>query len=484
MSTPNGLFKGRFKDFNGTILFIMFYMSSCSFNFGYDVGNFSGVQGMQSFGKKFGEYDAQTGLWSLPAWLSSLMTSVPFFGKAATTATTAAQFTVGRVIAFAMTGFTIIIVPIYQAEIAPKSVRGMLNSTLQMMIIFGQVVAALVVLGTKNMEGDAGWRIPVGLQFVAPALILAFYPLVPESPRWLLSQNRVDEATKQLKRLRKESSDEQISTEIETLRMSSSNETKGTWKEVFNKENRVRTAVAVLAMFGQQATGQAFISQYNVIFYQSQGFAKQAFVFNLISPCLGIVCLLLTWFIVDAVGRRPLLLIGSTLMAIFLCVVGSVSTVPNPTQAAKEAMVASFMLFGCSFNLSWGPVSFVVVAEAAASRVKEKTNLLAGVISVITTFVTSFTIPYLINKRYAGLGGKIGFIYGGICVVMLILTWFFVPELKGRSLEEIDELFASAAPLRKFGDVQTTLGEELYAGTKEDSVDAEKQDAIRVTQQD
>lgn len=106
--------------------------------------------------------------------------------------------------------------------------------------------------------------------------------------------------------------------------------------------------------------------------------------------------------------------------------------------------------------------SFVVVSEVAAQRVKEKTNLLACVVSVLTTFVTSFTVPYLINKAFAGLGGKVGFIYGSTTLAMSIATYFFIPELKGRTLEEVDQLFSSGVALRKFGKVKTRTAEELY----------------------
>jgi len=98
----------------------------------------------------------------------------------------------------------------------------------------------------------------------------------------------------------------------------------------------------------------------------------------------------------------------------------------------------------------------VVVSEAASTRVKEKTNLLASVISIITTFVTSFTIPYLLNAPYAALGAKVGFIYGAINVLMVIVAYFFIPEMKGRSLEEVDELFATGVALRSFSKATTT----------------------------
>lgn len=93
---------------------------------------------------------------------------------------------------------------------------------------------------------------------------------------------------------------------------------------------------------------------------------------------------------------------------------------------------------------------------------REKTNLLACVISVLTTFVTSFTCPYLFRRQFANLGAKVGYIYGSTTFAMIIATYFFIPELKGRTLEEVDQLFASGAPLRKFRSLKTKTAEELY----------------------
>ena len=81
---------------------------------------------------------------------------------------------------------------------------------------------------------------------------------------------------------------------------------------------------------------------------------------------------------------------------------------------------------------------------------------------MLTTFVVSFTTPYLINAKYANLGGKVGFIYGSFNFAMVVATFFVIPEMKGRTLEEIDQLFASGVSLRKFGSVKTRTAQELY----------------------
>lgn len=110
-------------------------------------------------------------------------------------------------------------------------------------------------------------------------------------------------------------------------------------------------------MFGQQITGQAFPSQYSVIFYQSQGFGDRSFLFNVIQNVVSLVAIVTTWFFIDSVGRRPALLFGGTMMGIFLFILGGMGSVDQSSFNTHEkgAMVASLMLFQVFFNLSWAP---------------------------------------------------------------------------------------------------------------------------------
>lgn len=363
-----------------------------------------------------------------------------------------------------MTGMTIVVVPIFQAEASPRVLRGMFGSTIQGMVIFGQVISTLITYGTQDIRSNTGWRIPIGLQFIAPCLLLSMLYFLPESPRWLLSRNRREEAVSSLAKFRKRSTPEEVNVELNTIALSHARENEGTWAEVFNRENRVRTAVATLAMFGQQITGQAFASQYAVVFYQSQGFGSSAFLFNVLNSVVSLVAVMITWLFVDSTGRRPVLLIGGTFMAIFFFIFGGIGSIheDNRSGAMNNLMVACLMLFYFFYNLSWAPVSFIVVSETARQRVREKTNLFACVVSVLTTFATSFTIPYLILERYADLGARVGYIYGSTSLVMVVATYFFIPELKGRTLEEVDQLFASGMKLRDFGNIPTRSPEEMY----------------------
>ncbi|OAQ77760.1 sugar transporter protein [Purpureocillium lilacinum] len=473
-------FTTRIKEFTPMVLFMT--LSVFGSRVAEDVSVFAGVQAMDPFVRRFGSYNAVTHKYAIRSYLVSILNSFPYLGKllgcwAATplaekigrkksvlaviatsfigvllqiTATTVAQFTVGRMLCYAMTGICVNVMPAYMAECAPACLRGMVTSQLQMQIVVAQLVASGVNYGTSTIKTDAGWRISVGVQFVMPGLLLVLYPMIVESPRWLLSRDRFEDATASLRRLRKKDvPDEVIQDEVNLLGHLQSNEGKGSWKEIFTGTNRRRSIVAVIVMVGQQITGQAFVSQYSVTFYKQQGYTNN-FELGMIQQALGVAASILTTVVVDSFGRRRILLIGGTANSVFLFIMGAMGSIAHPSTTEKRLLVASVMIWFYFYLLSWASVPYIVLGEASTRRVVEKTSNLAVSLSVLSAFLVSFTAPYLIGADYANLGGKVGFIYGGLSVVFTALTWFYVPEMKGRSLEDIDSLFEKKVPTRDF----------------------------------
>ncbi|KAI5455613.1 general substrate transporter [Mariannaea sp. PMI_226] len=387
------------------------------------------------------------------------------------TSTTVAQFTVGRMLCYAMTGICVNVMPAFMAECAPACLRGMVTSQLQMQIVVAQLVASGVNYGTSTIRSNAGWRISIGIQFVMPTLLLVLYPFIVESPRWLISRDRCEEASTSLRALRKKNvSEELIQGEINFLSQIQGNGGKGSWKEVFSGTNRRRTIAAVVVMVGQQITGQAFVSQYSVLFYKQQGYTNH-FELGMIQQALGVAANLLTTLIVDSFGRRQILIIGGIANSIFLFMMGAMGTLKHPNTAESRLLVASVMIWFYFYLLSWASVPYIVLGEVATRRVVEKTSNLAVSLSVVAAFLVSFTAPYLINAPYAHLGGKVGFIYGSLSVLFVGLTWIFVPEMKGRSLEEIDALFAQKVATRKFPRANVTVAEVLTEKMEEKDVE-------------
>lgn len=202
-------------------------------------------------------------------------------------------------------------------------------------------------------------------------------------------------------------------------------------------------------MVGQQITGQAFVSQYSVVFYKQQGF-NNSFELGMIQQALGVAAVMLTSVVVDTFGRRQILIIGGTMNAIFLFIMGAMGSIAHPSQTEKRLMVASVLIWFYFYLLSWASVPYIVLGETSTRRVVEKTSNLAVSLSVIAAFLVSFTAPYLTGAGYANLGGKVGYIYGSLTVLFTCLTWMYVPEMKGRSLEELDILFRDRVSTREF----------------------------------
>ncbi|GJN74737.1 hypothetical protein PLICBS_008830 [Purpureocillium lilacinum] len=411
-------FTTRIKEFTPMVLFMTFYLAVTAWNYGYDVSVFAGVQAMDPFVRRFGSYNAVTHNCSFVQPPVAREDRADLTDTKGCWAATPLAEKIGR----------------------KKS----------MQIVVAQLVASGVNYGTSTIKTDAGWRISVGVQFVMPGLLLVLYPMVVESPRWLLSRDRFEDATASLRRLRKKDvPDEVIQDEVNLLGHLQSNEGKGSWKEIFTGTNRRRTIVAVIVMVGQQITGQAFVSQYSVTFYKQQGYTNN-FELGMIQQALGVAASILTTVVVDSFGRRRILLIGGTANSVFLFIMGAMGSIAHPSTTEKRLLVASVMIWFYFYLLSWASVPYIVLGEASTRRVVEKTSNLAVSLSVLSAFLVSFTAPYLIGADYANLGGKVGFIYGGLSVVFTALTWFYVPEMKGRSLEDIDSLFEKKVPTRHF----------------------------------
>lgn len=159
------------------------------------------------------------------------------------------------------------VVPAYQSEIVPGPVRGFIVGTYQLSLIMGGLVINSVCRGTSSLPDNRAWRIPLGLFYIVPSIIISLIWFIPESPRWQLKNGKTEEARASLTTLRKGAfSDEEIDNEFRELQYALEHETeKGKFSEIFQGLNLKRTTLVIMCNFFQQATGQAFSSQYGAI---------------------------------------------------------------------------------------------------------------------------------------------------------------------------------------------------------------------------
>ncbi|KAI3599979.1 sugar transporter [Moniliophthora roreri] len=479
------------------------FMALGNIIYGYDTASFGGVQAIPAFGRQFGEFDRTLNRYALPARTSSLLTSLAFLGKfigtlfigplteryghrtgmfvlcAVTivgtiiqvTAKHAIQFLVGRIVVYIGVGIVENVVPTYQSEIAPARFRGPIVGSLQMLLACGALIASGVNRRYSTSLENSGWQIPVGVQMITPFVILCGLYFIPPSPRWLLYKGRRDEAIAVLESVRPK---EDVAAglcleEVEALEQSLREESqrhnsikhqKLGWLDLFRGTNFRRTNIATM--------GQAFTSQYGTVFYIRVGLAPMAFTYSVISTALSIPVCFLGMVLLEVFGRRPILVSGAFLQSLWLFLVAGIGgTEGAVSNASKYMMVAATMLFTFSFSVSWAPLA----AEVGTGALREKTMAFSSMLNVVCAFAVSFTLPYLLNPPYANLQARVGYIYGSIAAVAMLYAFFFVPETKGRSLEELDELFERkpSLPAWRFKQTETT-GVGAKIGAIEDGV--------------
>ncbi|CAI7590145.1 unnamed protein product [Penicillium crustosum] len=480
------------KYFNKRLALSCSLIALSSFNYAFDNQGFAQTQAMDAFEKRFGVYDAKAKTWALDTQWKSYFNGLPYltfacgviigsfisarFGRRwcmftmsiyalatatiTTTSQSSDQILAARILNYIYIGMELSVVPVFQSEIAPTQIRGFMVGTYQLTIVFGGMVIGWVCNGTSKIHDDRSWRIPLGLFFIIPTIIASLIWFIPESPRWLLIQGRMEEARINLQKLREGAfTSDEIEDEFASIQKGLQSEPEqGHFKELFSKSNRKRTAIVVGLNFFQQATGQAFASQYGTLYVKSLQ-TINSFNFNVINGFIGLVIVLLCLYLNDKVGRRPLLLIGATIQATALLIMGGLG-VHTPSYPQKSAIVAMLSLFTVGFDIGWAALTYVVTTEIPTLRLRDNSQRIASVTNVLTFFAVSFSLPYLMDTGYANLQSKVGFIYGSLSITSIAFVYFCVPECQGRSFEEIDQLFRKKTPLRGFHKHRNSLSGE------------------------
>lgn len=347
---------------------------------------------------------------------------------------------VARVVIGLAIGVASAITPVYISEIAPPDIRGSLVTFFQLAVTIGILVAYLVGLAFTDVGG--GWRWMLGLGAV-PALILALGVVrLPRSPRWLIMTGDEQGAKEALARIRTGSPDE-ISREVSDIRASLGEEGGGSWRDLLQPVVKAALVVGIGLAILQQITGINTVIYYAPTIIQQAGIGSDSSAI-LASLGVGVINVLMTVValrLLDRAGRRTMLFIGVSGMSLSLFLLGAAFLGSTGTLSSVIAIV-SLMLFVSSFAISLGPIFWLLNAEIYPLNVRSKAASAGTMTNWFFNFLVSLTFLPLIDLLTQS--GAFWF-YGLVGLVTLWFCWKFVPETKGRSLEQITAVFERRA---------------------------------------
>ena len=338
-----------------------------------------------------------------------------------------------RVVLGLAVGTAALIVPLYLSEIAPTEIRGAISSLNQLMITVGILLAFIV----NALLADSGaWRWMLGLAVLPSVVLLVGMFFMPETPRWLVSRGRDDNARDVLLQSRTEEEAEQEIRDIKEVER----QEEGGLRELMAPWVRPALVVAVgLAVF-QQIIGINTIIYYAPTTLTNVGYGNAAAIYaNLIIGAINVLMTLVAIRIIDSTGRKPLLLAGLLGMVISLTVLGLstllLSEPSSPTDTVAVITLLCLAGFIISFAATWGPTVWVMLPEILPLRIRGTAMGVAIFLHWIANFIVSQTFPSLL----AAVGpGPVFLGYAVIGVLAFIFVRALVTETKGRSLEEIE----------------------------------------------
>lgn len=363
--------------------------------------------------------------------------------------TLAVLFT-GRFIGGVGIGILSNVVPLYISETAPTNIRGTLVSVQQLMITIGILIATIInviIYKTVNEEEDLRWRLALGLQIVPGACLFVCMFFQPYSPRWLASRDRNEDSLTVLAKMRRSDSDSvEVQEEYNHIISSIQAERQignASLKELLLPGIRNRVIIAIVLQFFQQFTGINVIMYFAPRLFEYMGFSKDtaSTVPTLISAFVNVIATFPALYLVDRLGRRKLLVSGGLLMAISMACVTLFTKLAeaNPGVQAYCYLGAVFIyLFTASFAYSWGPVVWVYQSEIFPLRVRAAGTAIATFTNWACNGIVGKVAPLLLEQY---IGNYIYLLFAALGLSMAAFVQFAVPETKGFSLEDMDEVF-------------------------------------------
>jgi SP family arabinose:H+ symporter-like MFS transporter len=366
-----------------------------------------------------------------------LMLSAALFlisALACTLTHTSGELVCARIVGGIGVGMASLLSPLYIAELSPAAIRGALVSLNQIAILFGMVLSYLAnawiaSLGDAAWLIDTGWRIMLGAMSVPAVLFLLFTLTIPESPRWLLKRGRNEQARAILLRINHDIAT--VDREIQLIHDTIEHE-QATLSELFRPGTRgIVIMTMILALF-QAITGINVVMYYAPTIFTSAGIGANTALSH--SVIIGLVMMAFTvvsTFLVDRVGRKPIMLFASGGMGASLALLGLGFA---QAGASGWGLLVWILTYVASFSIGMGGIYWVVVTEVFPTRVRG----VASSLSVVFLWGGNFLVSQFFPAMLEVLAGKVFYVFAFMCLLCFFFILWCVPETKGKSLEQIE----------------------------------------------
>ncbi|MEA1673102.1 sugar porter family MFS transporter [Nitrospirillum sp. BR 11163] len=326
-------------------------------------------------------------------------------------------------------GAASVVTPIYIAEVSPAVYRGRLVALNQLNIVFGILLAFVsnfIIAGLAPPE--TAWRWMLGVIAVPSAVFLLITVLLPDSPRWLAVNGRADAARKVMGQL----GFHDLESEVERMLAAAARDRHGEKPRLFQRRHALPVTCAVLiAMFNQLSGINALLYYAPRIFELGGAKADSAMLQSIAVGGVNLIFTIIAMFLIDKIGRKPLLYFGSIGTAVTLFVVGAQLETPHPDGIL---VLLGLLGFIAAFALSQGAVIWVFISEVFPSTVRGKGQALGSA----THWIMAAAITWVFPLFATGLGGWVFAIFGAMMLLQTLFVWKLMPETNGISLEDMD----------------------------------------------
>jgi len=367
----------------------------------------------------------------------------------------------------------------YASEVAPVKIRAYLTTYVNLCWVIGQLIAAGVLKGFLTRNDEWAYRVPFALQWIWPPLILIGVFFAPESPWWLVRKGRLEEAERALATLTSKNAGVDFNIKEQVMMMKATNELEiamsaGTnYWDCFKGIDLRRTEIASMAWLAQAWCGAVLIG-FAVQVYQRAGLSDaDAFSLNIGQSGMGAVGTMLSWFLMQYVGRRKIYLYGLAAMTVILVIIGGLGFVDSSNSGASWGVGSLLMIYTFVYDLTVGPVCYCLVAEVPSTRLKIKTVVLARNFYNIGGIINNAIVPRMLGVNSWNWGPKSGLFWAGACALFFLWSYFRLVEPKGRTYGELDVLFEHKVSARKFAKTKV----DQFAGEHTEIVQLDTNDA-------